>query len=202
MRILPVVALATLIGRGDLRATPMPELYGFDAKASSTHADPALLVRMRSRATNESCGAGGIAVRGRVTGDAQIVVASFDRVLVVDRVGAIVASARSGFTCNADDGLDAIAIGSAPRGAPMIAVAQTTADDRTTYVTLYRVRDRELVRSFSGAVESREGVDIWYGSIRLLPNGLLYRPPGDPVRWLPLDTATGRYVDGGARANS
>ena len=97
---------------------------------------------------------------------------------------------------SADD-IDALAIGDAGLGAPVLALAATKGghNESLTWLTLYRVANSgELQPIFTGEVEHHEGRSTTTGVVTVIPGGLIYQPPGGGSEiWL-YDESLGRYV--------
>jgi hypothetical protein len=189
----------------------LPGLRGLAVAASVTHLDPAVPARAgRVHALDPRCTAnasGGLAITGQVAGPAattDVVLATFDRVIVVDAGGATIADASTGFPCvGSSDRLDTLAIGDARLDRPVIAIAATsgTETETTTRVALFQLdAERALIELFSGDVIAREGVDRWYGEVTISGATLVYRPPGDPASTWTFDRHLGRYVEARARS--
>ena len=205
MRTILVGACLTAAACGDLPTSGVPGLRGFVTTASSDRPEPSVLARIGEwRAADADCAAnayGGIAVTGDLGAGAkhpQTVLATFDELVVVDANDELVAAAPTEFACTGGsaDALEIVAIGRTWLDVPMIAIAATIGGraEQSTYVALFRVAGGRLVPMFRGAVEAREGDDVFSGSITIVPEGLVYRAPGDPATWWRLDHATGRYV--------
>jgi hypothetical protein len=119
-------------------------------------------------------------------------------IVVRDAEGHVLAHAP-GFAASggsADD-IDALAVGDAQIGTPVVALAATKGghNESMTWLTLYRVANSgELQPIFIGEVEHHAGRTTRTGTVTLVPGGLVYQPPqGEPSIWL-YDESLGRYV--------
>ncbi|HEX8110721.1 MAG TPA: hypothetical protein VF516_23480, partial [Kofleriaceae bacterium] len=87
---------------------------------------------------------------------------------------------------SADD-LEAIAVGDAQLGGPVLALAATGGGHResSTWLGLYRVMNGAVAPIFTGMVEERTGDRTRTGEVTLLPGALLYRAPsGEQTLWV------------------
>ena len=108
-------------------------------------------------------------------------------VVVVGPEGKALAS-TPGFVCQGSaDELEVLAVGRAFQ-TPTIVVVATTGGRREalTWVGLYRLgREGRLDPVFAGAVEYRTDGIVRRGTITLLPDALIHRPPGgEPELWV------------------
>lgn len=129
----------------------------------------------------------------------EIVDASYSEGIVVrDAEGHVLAHAP-GFdpSGGSADDIEALAVGDAQIGTPVLAVAATMGghNESITWLTLYRVANSgELQPMFTGEVEHHEGRTTQTGTVTVLPGGLIYRTPqGEASVWL-YDESLGRYV--------
>jgi hypothetical protein len=202
------LAIAAMVGCGEPpTTTATSNVFGVVPTAISDRPAQAVLERMSEwNAPDAECSGnayGGIELTGNVLGrDApQTVLASYDHVLVLDRDGALIAEADTGLDCaGTADAIEAVAIGRTWLDAPVIEVAATAGGraEQASYVMFFRVRDRELVPLFSGAVVVREPGETRTGSITFVPDGVVYRAPDASTTLWTLDRANGRYVRRGA----
>lgn len=129
----------------------------------------------------------------------ETVEASFTEGIVVrDAEGHVLARAP-GFSPSggsADD-IDALAVGDAQIGSPVVVLAATKGghNENLTWLTLYRIANSgELQPIFTGEVERHAGRTTKTGTVTVIPGGLIYQPPvGDGSIWL-YDESLGRYV--------
>ena len=164
----------------------MPWLYGFSPAASATDEDPT-----------------GLAVRAptRDGGATDLVVASLrGGVVVIDAAGSAIARApgidRDRQPASADE-VDALAVGDAQIGAPVIAIARTLGGHResTTSLALYQpAPDGTLALLFDEPVETRVGTERTRGFVLALPRALIYRNPTGPISLWSFDDGAHRYV--------
>lgn len=129
----------------------------------------------------------------------EVVEASYGAGIVVrDAEGHVLAHAP-GFepSGGSADDIDALAVGDAQIGTPVLALAATKGghNESMTWLTLYRVANSgELQPIFTGVVEHHAGRTTKTGTITVLPGGLIYEPPqGEGSIWL-YDESLGRYV--------
>lgn len=129
----------------------------------------------------------------------EIVEASYTEGIVVrDTEGNVLAHAPGFDTSGGStDDIDALAIGDAQIGTPVLALAATKGghNESITWLTLYRVANSgELQPTFTGEVERHEGRTTKTGIVTVIPGGLIYQPPtGELSVWL-YDESLGRYV--------
>ena len=130
----------------------------------------------------------------------EIVEASYtEGIIVRDAEGHVLAHAP-GFdpSGGSADDIDALAVGDAQIGTPVLAVAATTGghNESMTWLTLYRVANSgELQPMFSGEVERHAGRTTTTGTVTVIPGGLIYQTPkGVRSVWL-YDESLGRYIE-------
>jgi hypothetical protein len=114
----------------------------------------------------------------------ELVLASMSTgVVVFDADGRRIASASLGECGGSADAIEAIAVGDAWIGTPVIAVVSSNGGHREseTRLSLFYVEDHALVTLFSEPIEVRDGVDLWTGSATLLPGAIVYRAPTGEV---------------------
>ena len=107
------------------------------------------------------------------------------------RIGAVA------FPCGGSaDSIDALAVGEAGVGAPVIAVIATSGGRRetTTRVELLAFRESGLERLFAGAIEAHDGDAGKSGEVRIAPPGLIHRDPSGVVTTLRADAWSHRFV--------
>jgi hypothetical protein len=107
-------------------------------------------------------------------------------IVVTDSEGLLITETPGYHCAGSADELEAIAAGDA-YGARTIAIAATTGGHResSTWLTLFRVEGRRLDPVFTGTVEVRHDKAVSTGGVFLLPNALVYRPPGGkPSVWI------------------
>jgi hypothetical protein len=211
-----VLATSFVLGCVDLPQAVSPSaaiggLNGFVTTATNTRPTRATISQIRTwRTPDPKCSAntiGAIELTGNVMNEPgpQTVLVSFDHLVVLDRANALVAAAPTGFRCEGSaDQLDAVAIGSMLLDGPVIAIVATSGGEMEsmTRVALFQIdRNRALVRLFSGAVFANDGVDHWYGSVTVVPGGIIHRPPGDPPTAWRFDRAAGRYIETGTTSH-
>jgi hypothetical protein len=101
------------------------------------------------------------------------------------------------FPCGGSaDAIDALAVGDAGIGAPVIAVIATAGGRRetTTRVELLAFRELGLERLFAGAIETTDGDIVRSGEVRIAPPGLVHRDPSGVVSTLRADVWSHRFV--------
>jgi hypothetical protein len=175
-------------------ARALPWLHHFAAAAVSAEASAQVVERMaRWRAPDLDCSAaayGGLAIAADVApapGSEEVLASYTQGVLVLDAAGRVIASAPAPGCQGSADDLDAIAVGDAQLGGPVIALAATGGGhhESSTWLGLYRVVDGAVVPIFAGVVEDRAGDRTRTGEVTLLPGALLYRAPsGAQTLWL------------------
>jgi hypothetical protein len=149
----------------------MPYVSGFASTASTD-----VPIRFNAEPDGDD---GGLAVD---TNDGTLQATYHGGVTVRDRSGAVVARAPGFVDTGSADDLEALAIGDARLGFPVIALAVTMGGHRvsTTSLVLYAIGDeRQLDELLSVPIEMRDGDEMQTGSIVFAPRYLLYRAPGD-----------------------
>jgi hypothetical protein len=133
-------------------------------------------------------------------GDERVLASFSQGIVVLDRDRHALAQAP-GFTCQGSaDELEAIAVGEAWIGTPVIALAATTGgrNESSTWLTMYRIGDAgALVPVFSGEVEHHAGRSTRTGVVMVFPGGLVYRAPNGTTSVYRYEKDAGRYVDRG-----
>jgi hypothetical protein len=181
-------------GAAAAAARALPWLRHFAATAVSAEASAQVVERMaRWRAPDLDCSAaayGGLAIAADVApapGSEEVLASYTQGVLVLDAAGRVIASAPAPGCQGSADDLDAIAVGDAQLGGPVIALAATGGGHResSTWLGLYRVVNGAVVAIFAGVVEDRAGDRTRTGEVTLLPGALLYRAPsGERTLWV------------------
>jgi hypothetical protein len=190
----PVDGALALEGPAAAAALALPWLHGFAATAVSAEASAQVVERMaRWRAPDPDCSAaayGGLALAADVApapGSEEVLASYTQGVLVLDAAGRVIASAPAPGCQGSADDLDAIAVGDAQLGGPVIALATTGGGYHaaSTWLGLYRVVNGAVVAIFAGVVEDRVGDRTRTGAVTVLPGALLYRAPsGEQTLWV------------------
>lgn len=128
---------------------------------------------------------------------AETIVASYAQgITVFDRENRVIA-ATPGYRCTGTaDSIDFLVAGSA-WGHPTIAVVATSGGHRETdtWISLFRIgRHHRLEATFAGTVETRRGELVERGQIVMLPEALLYRPPGGQPSLYLYESVPGVYL--------
>ena len=190
----------------------LPWLYNLDSVSATAAGDPVTAFRMSGLGDPDpSCDPqlhAGFSIAGPLapTSRPVTVMASYaEGVIVFGAEGELLAS-TPGFPCmGSADQLEVLALGRAFLE-PTIVVVATTGGRREqiTWLGLYRVGDdRRLAPVFTAAVEHSEDGIVRRGRITLLPDALLYEPPGDePVELWTFDPRVHAFTpQGGFDAN-
>ena len=122
-------------------------------------------------------------------GDETVLASIATGVVVVDAHGRRIARAPLGECGGSADQVVAIGAGDAWLGVPVIAIVSTIGGHREsqTTLTLLRVDGARLVTVWSGLLETRDGDDLETGTAVLAPGMILYRAPGGPLAFVPLE---------------
>jgi len=172
---------------------PMPWLYGFSATAIADSSS-----RDHAVATADGSPYGGLVIDAWGGGGERYTVVASIRggVALRDGSGNVVASASGFEDVGTADDIEAIAVGDAQLGAPVIALATTLGGHReaTTSLSLYQPATAgRLAVLFDEPIESRSGDAVVTGAVVVLPRALLYRSPeGESSLWM-FDGARHRY---------
>lgn len=192
-----LIALAGLTACQATQPTPsIPWLHGLANPIASDHTSDEVARRIDTWSpysdVDPECSTGahpGIAIEADLAappGNETIMVSLAHGLVIVDRTGKLVTEAPGYYCEGSADELEAIAAGDA-YGAKTLAIAATTGghNERSTWVSLFRVDGRRLDPVFTGTVEERRGAQTLQGAIVLLPGALLYRHPrGRASLWL------------------
>ncbi|MGE5185007.1 MAG: hypothetical protein ACM31C_23220 [Acidobacteriota bacterium] len=183
----------------------LPWLQGFEPAAVTDRPTRGVLDELAEwQPAEDRCVAaayGGLEVIADLTpapGDERVLASFSQGLVVLDRDRHLISRAP-GFTCQGSaDELEAMAIGDAWIGEPVIALAATAGghNESVTSLTLYRVGDAgALVPVFTGEVERHVGRATRTGIVMVFPGGLVYRAPNGTTSVWRYDEAAGRYVD-------
>lgn len=186
----------------------LPWLQGFEPAAVADRPARGVLDELAEwQPADDKCVAaayGGLELTADVTnapGDERVLASFTQGIVVLDRDHHAIARA-AGFTCQgSSDELEAIAVGDAWIGMPVIALAATSGgrNESSTWLTLYRVGDNgELAPVFAGEVEHHAGRATRTGVVMVFPGGLVYRAPDGKTSVYRYDQDAGRYLDRGA----
>ncbi len=186
----------------------LPWLQGFEPAAVSDRPTRGVLDELAEwQPADEQCVStayGGLEVIADLApapGDERVLASFSQGLVVLDRDRNAIARAP-GFTCEGSaDGLEAIAVGDAWIGTPVIALAATAGgrNESTTWLTLYRVGDGgELVPVFTGEVERHVGRATRTGVVMLFPGGLVHRTPSGATSVWRYEPEAGLYLDRGS----
>lgn len=99
---------------------------------------------------------------------------------------------------SADD-IEAVAIGEAWLGTPVLALVATSGghNESTTWLTLYRIDKAALVPVWSGEVEHHEADTTRTGFVLVYPGGLVYRSPTGDIQLWRYDPDQKRFINRG-----